>query len=143
MHNIGRNERRFLYIIADSERGKFTWHVSAVVIVRNHRKWAAKRKEAVVNYPTSTYTIQLAAFHFFPAFLFTNKRSASPPFHSQEPIQFEYEKDYGTRTERVPVTHRVAEIQVTSILKLDRAEKEEEPAPAVDGSEFAGSEPTA
>jgi single-strand DNA-binding protein len=43
----------------------------------------------------------------------------------------EYEKDRGTGTDRVPVIHRVAEIHVTSILKLDRAERQEESASEV------------
>ncbi len=44
----------------------------------------------------------------------------------------EYEKEYGTKKKSAPVKHRVAEIHVNRILKLDRAEKQEGPAPEVD-----------
>ena len=49
----------------------------------------------------------------------------------------EYQKDHGTGTDRVPVTHRVAEIHAISILKLDRAEKQEEPTLGVSPSDAA------
>jgi hypothetical protein len=42
-----------------------------------------------------------------------------------------------------PVKHRVAEIHISRILKLDRAEKQDEPAPEVDPSELPADEPTA
>ncbi len=53
----------------------------------------------------------------------------------------EYEKDYGTKKKPVPVKHRVAEIHVSRILKLDRAEKQDEPAPEVEPSEIPADEP--
>lgn len=55
----------------------------------------------------------------------------------------EYEKEYGTSEAPAPVKHRVAEIQVKRILKLDRAERQEEPAPEVDSSELPTDQPTA
>jgi single-strand DNA-binding protein len=55
----------------------------------------------------------------------------------------EYEKDHGTGTDRMSVTHRVAEICVSSILELDRAEKQDEPASGVARSELPADEPAA
>ena len=53
----------------------------------------------------------------------------------------EYEKEYGTKKAPAPVKHRVAEIHVNRILKLDRAEKQDEPAPEVDPSELPVEDP--
>ena len=55
----------------------------------------------------------------------------------------EYEKEYGTKKAPAPVKHRVADIHVNRILKLDRAEKLDEPAPEVDPFELPADEPTA
>ena len=55
----------------------------------------------------------------------------------------EYEKEYGTKKTPAPVKRRVAEIHANRILKLDRAEKQEEPAPEVDPSEPPADEPAA
>ena len=55
----------------------------------------------------------------------------------------EYEKEHGTKKAPAPVKHRVAEIHISRILKLDRAEKQDEPAPEVDPSELPADEPTA
>ena len=55
----------------------------------------------------------------------------------------EYEKEHGTKKAPAPVQHRVAEIHISRILKLDRAEKQDEPAPEVDPSELPADEPTA
>ena len=54
----------------------------------------------------------------------------------------EYEKQYGTKEAPAPIKHRVAEIHINRILKLDRAEKQDEPAPEVDPSELPADEPT-
>jgi hypothetical protein len=54
----------------------------------------------------------------------------------------EYEKEYGTNEAPASVKHRVAEIQVNRILKLDRAEKQDEPAPEADSSELPTDQPT-
>ena len=55
----------------------------------------------------------------------------------------EYEKEYGTKKAPAAIKHRVAEIHLNRILKLDRAEKQEEPAPEVDPSELPTDEATA
>ena len=55
----------------------------------------------------------------------------------------EYEKEYGTTKTPAAVKRRVAEIHTSRILKLDRAEKQEEPAPEVDPSELPADQPTA
>jgi single-strand DNA-binding protein len=54
----------------------------------------------------------------------------------------EYEKEYGTKKAPAHVKHRVAEICVNCLLKLDRAEKQDEPAPEVDPPEFPADQPT-
>jgi single-strand DNA-binding protein len=57
----------------------------------------------------------------------------------------EYEKEYSTKKAPAPVApvkHRVAEIHVNRLLKLDRAEKQDEPAPEVDPSELPADQPT-
>ena len=54
-----------------------------------------------------------------------------------------YEKEYGTKKAPAPVKHRVAEIHANRILKLDRAEKQDEPVPEVDPSELPADQPTA
>jgi single-stranded DNA-binding protein len=43
----------------------------------------------------------------------------------------EYEKEYGSE-QKFTVKHRVCEISLESILKLDRAERQEEPAPDIE-----------
>ncbi|HEY6271555.1 MAG TPA: single-stranded DNA-binding protein [Terriglobales bacterium] len=43
----------------------------------------------------------------------------------------EYQKEYGNKQKFV-VKHRVCEISLESILKLDRAERQEEPAPDIE-----------
>ena len=48
----------------------------------------------------------------------------------------EYEKEYGTKKAATHIKHRVAEIHINRLLKLDRAEKQDEPAPEVDPSEL-------
>ena len=48
----------------------------------------------------------------------------------------EYEKKCGTKKAPGAVRHRVAEIHMKRILKLDRAEKQDEPAPEIDPSEL-------
>ncbi|HEY6272049.1 MAG TPA: single-stranded DNA-binding protein [Terriglobales bacterium] len=53
----------------------------------------------------------------------------------------EYEKDYGTKKKPLPVKHRVAEIHVSRVLKLDRAGKQEEPSPEVAASDIPADEP--
>ncbi len=48
----------------------------------------------------------------------------------------EYEKNHGTKSNPVPVKHRAAEVTASRILKLDRAEKQDESAPEFDNVEF-------
>ncbi len=48
----------------------------------------------------------------------------------------EYEKNHGTNSNPVPVKHRAAEVTASRILKLDRAEKQDESAPEFDNVEF-------
>ena len=55
----------------------------------------------------------------------------------------EYEKEHGTKKASASVKHRVAEIHINRILKLDRAEKQHEPAPEVDPSELPADESAA
>jgi len=72
--------------------------------------------------------------------------TTAPPFSTQVEGELryrEYEKEYGTEKAPASVKHRVAKIHVNRILKLDRAEKQDEPAPEVDPSELPADEPTA
>jgi single-stranded DNA-binding protein len=55
----------------------------------------------------------------------------------------EYQKNHGGKEVPAPIKHRVAEIHLNRILKLDRAEKQDEPGPEVDPSELPADEPTA
>jgi len=64
--------------------------------------------------------------------------------HVQGELRYrEYEKEHGTKKAPAPVKHRVAEIHINRILKLARAEKQDEPAAEVDPSELPADEPTA
>jgi single-strand DNA-binding protein len=55
----------------------------------------------------------------------------------------EYEKDLGKDSSAAPSRHRLAEIHASRILKLDRAAKQDEPAPEADATEPLLEEPTA
>jgi len=47
----------------------------------------------------------------------------------------EYEKEYGSSKKKLTVVQRVCEVALESILKLDRAERQEEPAPDIELTE--------
>lgn len=51
-----------------------------------------------------------------------------------------YEKEYGNR-KKFTVRQHVCEIALQSILKLERAERQEEPAPDVDPTELPAEQP--
>jgi single-strand DNA-binding protein len=55
----------------------------------------------------------------------------------------EYEKDRGKDSTAAPIKRRLAEIHVSRILKLDRAAKQDEPAPDGDASDFPVDQPAA
>jgi single-strand DNA-binding protein len=55
----------------------------------------------------------------------------------------EYKKDRGSDTSAAPVKRRLAEIHANRILKLDRAAKQEEPAPEGDPEDFPPEESAA
>jgi single-strand DNA-binding protein len=55
----------------------------------------------------------------------------------------EYEKDLGKDSSAAPSRRRLAEIHASRILKLDRAAKQDEPAPEADATEPLLEEPTA
>ena len=55
----------------------------------------------------------------------------------------EYEKDRGKDSTAAPIKRRLAEIHASRILKLDRAAKQDEPAPEGDAAEPLLEEPTA
>jgi len=44
----------------------------------------------------------------------------------------EYEKEYGSSKKKFTVKQRVCEVALESILKLDRAERQEEPVPEIE-----------
>jgi len=65
--------------------------------------------------------------------------------HVQVEAELRYredEKEYDTKKAPARIKHRVAEIHLNRILKLDRAEKQDEPAREVDPSELPADEPT-
>lgn len=55
----------------------------------------------------------------------------------------EYKLDRGSDADNAPITRRLAEIHVNRILKLDRAAKQDEPAPEGDSAELPAEEPAA
>lgn len=55
----------------------------------------------------------------------------------------EYQKDPEGNSSVAPIKRRLAEIHASRILKLDRAAKQEEPAPDGDAADFPVVEPTA
>jgi single-strand DNA-binding protein len=55
----------------------------------------------------------------------------------------DYEKDSGKGSTNTPIKRRLAEIHASRILKLDRAAKQDEPAPQLDPAEFPVEEPAA
>jgi single-strand DNA-binding protein len=55
----------------------------------------------------------------------------------------EYEKDRGKDSTAAPIKRRLAEIHVSRIWKLDRAAKQDEPAPDSDASDFPVDQPAA
>ena len=48
----------------------------------------------------------------------------------------EYKKDRGSDADEMPIKRRLAEIHASRILKLDRAAKQDEPAPEGDSAEL-------
>ena len=54
----------------------------------------------------------------------------------------EYKKEGGSDADELPIKRRLAEVHANRILKLDRAAKQDEPAPAGD-AELLVEEPTA
>jgi len=55
----------------------------------------------------------------------------------------EYNKNRGSDADATPIKQRVAEIHANRILKLDRAAKQDEPAPESDSAELPVEEPAA
>ena len=55
----------------------------------------------------------------------------------------EYKLDRGSDADNAPITRRLAEIHVNRILKLDRAAKQDEPAPEGGPEEFPVEQPAA
>jgi len=55
----------------------------------------------------------------------------------------EYKKDRGSDADEMPIKRRLAEIHANRILKLDRAAKQDEPAPEGDSAELPVEEPAA
>jgi single-strand DNA-binding protein len=55
----------------------------------------------------------------------------------------EYKLERGSDADNAPITRRLAEIHANRILKLDRAAKQDEPAPDGDAEDFSVEEPAA
>jgi hypothetical protein len=55
----------------------------------------------------------------------------------------EYKKDRGSDADAMPIKRRLAEIHANRVLKLDRAAKQDEPAPESDAPDFPVDQPAA
>jgi len=92
-------------------------------------------------YESRTYWHRAVAWEKLATFAATLKKGAHLQLVGELRTR-EYEKEYGNK-KKFTVKQRVCEVAVDSILKLDRAEKQDEPAPEVDPSELPADEPTA
>jgi len=81
-------------------------------------------------YESRTYWHRAVAWGKLAAFAATLKKGAHLQLVGEVRTR-EYEKEYGSK-QKFAVKHRVCEISLESILKLDRAERQEEPAPDIE-----------
>ena len=81
-------------------------------------------------YESRTYWHRAIAWGRLAAFAATLKKGAHLQLVGEVRTR-EYEKGYGT-DQKFTVKHRVCEISLESILKLDRAERQDEQAPDID-----------
>ena len=90
------------------------------------RSW----KNAQGNYESRTYWHRAVAWGELATFAATLKKGAHVQLVGELRTR-EYEKEYGNK-KKFAVKQRVCEVALDSILKLDRAERQEEQAPPTD-----------
>ncbi len=97
-----------------------------VLSLATKRSW----KNGHDNYESRTYWHRAVAWGRLAAFAATLKKGGHVQLVGELPTR-EYEKEYGNKR-KFTVKQGVCEIALESILKLDRAERQEEPAPEFD-----------
>ena len=98
-----------------------------VLSLATKRSW----KNDQGNYESRSYWHRAVVFGKLAAFAATLKKGAHLQLVGELRTR-EYEKEYGSNKKKLTVKQRVCEIALESILKLDRAERQEEPSPDVD-----------
>ncbi|HZS72283.1 MAG TPA: single-stranded DNA-binding protein [Candidatus Acidoferrum sp.] len=101
-----------------------------VLSLGTKRSW----KNAQGEYESRTYWHRAVAWGRLADFAATLKKGMHVQLVGELRTRV-YEKEYGNR-KKFTVQQRVCEIALQSILKLDRAERQEEPAPDVDPSDL-------
>ncbi len=97
-----------------------------VLSLATKRSW----KNDQGNYESRSYWHRAVAWNKLAAFAAILKKGAHLQLVGELRTR-EHEKEYGNK-KKFTVKQRVCEIALESILKLDRAERQEEPAPDVD-----------
>ena len=125
------------YLGADAEqRTTKSGAVYTVLSLATQRSW----KNAQGEYESRTFWHRAVAWNRLAAFAATLKKGQHVQLVGELRTR-EYEKEYGNR-KKFTVKQRVCEIALQSILKLDRAERQEEPAPDVHPTELPAEQPT-
>ena len=83
------------------------------------------------NYDSRSYWHRAVAWGKLAPFAATLKKGAHLQLVGELRTR-EYDKEYGKKKKKFTVKQRVCEIALESILKLDRAKRQDEPAPDVD-----------
>ncbi len=107
-----------------------------VLSLATKRSW----KNAEGEYDSRTYWHRAVAWGRLADFAATLKKGMHVQLVGELRTRV-YEKEYGNRR-KFTVKQHVCEIALQSILKLDRAERQEEPAPDVDPTELPAEQPT-
>lgn len=107
-----------------------------VLSLATKRSW----KNAQGEYECRTYWHRAVAWNRLAEFAATLKKGMHVQLVGELRTRV-YEKEYGNR-KKFTVKQHVCEIALQSILKLDRAERQEEPAPDVDPTELPAEQPS-
>jgi single-strand DNA-binding protein len=114
------------FLGADAEQRTTKNRASYTVLsLATKRSW----KNDQGNYESRSYWHRAVAWNKLAAFAATLKKGAHLQLVGELRIR-EYEKEHGNRN-KFAVKQRVCEIALESILKLDRAARQEEPAPDI------------
>jgi single-strand DNA-binding protein len=135
-----QNRVSIIGFVGNDARLKSTKNGAAVTVfsVATKSSW----KNASGGYDSRTDRHRCVAWGSLSQFAATLDKGAHVQVEGQLRYR-EYEKDYGTKELPVPIKHRVAEIHLNRILKLDRVVKQDEPAPQVHAAELPTDEPIA